>query len=223
MRASIKRWLTDSSNGGAATYPDSPYAQDVLRANLEMHALTQLPSPPGKSPWMVDKQERPPMLMFTSPKGATRSAISEDVPIIPIPKLASLLDTQYGYIQVARLKMSSDEHRTLLNAAWSFPEQRRLFTLFPCFATTDACAKTNSSLLPLQQFAGMDANNQNILPAQAFLQNETTRSFVWWFTIALPFLLLLSTLRLIHVICMDGCLQAWAALRIAKGRGLYHS
>jgi hypothetical protein len=115
------------------------------------------------------------------------------------------------------------EHRTLLNAAWSFPSQGEEFVLNPFFVAGDAVCKTNKLLLPLYQLGGRDNNGNNLLAAQGLLQDETTRTYVWWFTVAMPYLLGADTCRLIHTICMDGNREAWDAVRVAQARGVFHA
>ena len=168
-------------NGCVGPIPDTNLTRDVLQVNLQAHAVKGLPRAPKMAPRH--------MLVYGSPNNA--QATIYFVPVIPAEKLAQLVAEAYGHItKVRALLKDPTTPRDVIHAAWGFPEQLRLFHLFPTTMAADTTSNTNKKRMPLMQVCAKDNDDKNILPAQGFLENEQTSAFVWWFCAALPQLFL---------------------------------
>jgi hypothetical protein len=162
------------------------------------------------------------MLVYGNPSSG--KVIHHKVPIIPESVLTSIVTTQCDRISLVRKLMSDPiTPRVVINAAWSFPTQRRRFQLFPSFAAFDIVGGTNKQLRPLMQMTGLDNYGKNIPCAQGLLQDQTTQSLAFWFCTALPYLLGRHALQCVCSVCMDECGEEWAALNVAVLQSIFNT
>ena len=145
-----------------------------------------------------------------------------NVPLIPAEVLARELRQPVLYVATLHKAMAnSDAKKVLINAAWGFPSEIKRFQIAPFWLTFDAEHGTNKNRNPTATTCSVDGEGHNVLAAQGFLQDLKVRSFSFWFTVALPYLLTRASLLCVNALCMDGSPEQWSAFRLAKVRGLF--
>lgn len=93
--------------------------------------------------------------------------------------------------------------KILLASAWTTNEERRLFELFPEFATMDTSSQSNRNGLPFAMLCGRDHNGSAFVAVRCFLPNECKWAFHWYWQKAVPTLLGKAILRN-NLIITDG-------------------
>ena len=150
--AAYNKWVGSACTGAP---PDSKFTRDSFQVHLTRHALSAvLDTRSGKS---YDVSGFWKLVYGQHSADAAHEEIAH-----PIPEdvLARVLSIPLGYIQAVRTILDgNDMPRVLLNAAWSFPQERRKFARSPYVAHFDTEHGTNRRRFHAANFTGVDGDN----------------------------------------------------------------
>jgi hypothetical protein len=105
-----------------------------------------------------------------------------------------------------------DSEAMLLFVVWGGDEYLRHITMFPEVLSIDTTYGTNREKRPLWLFAGTDHNHKNFTAMRAFLPSECEWVFRYAFEVAIPTMIVTSTVERINQINTDGDRQIYNTL-----------
>ena len=96
------------------------------------------------------------------------------------------------------------EQQFMMAFAWSIPEEKKIFELFPSVLFVDTTCDTNNEGRPLLSINGKDTSSRTFTLVRAFLPNQQMWIFRWVFCILLPKMYGHRILSQIQVVITDG-------------------
>ena len=103
-----------------------------------------------------------------------------------------------------RLLPISDSQEMMVGIAYAMPYEVRQFELFNVCLHIDATADSNKEGRPLVTVSSKDLYGKMFIVLRAFLPNEQSWSYKWFFHTVLPTLLGKDVLKRIKIIVTDG-------------------
>jgi hypothetical protein len=111
-----------------------------------------------------------------------------------------------------RLLPISDSQEMMVGIAYAMPYEVRRFQLFNVCVHIDATADSNKEGRPLVTISSKDFYGKMFIVLRAFLPNEQSWSYKWFFQTVLPALLGKDVLKRIKIIVTDGDSQETSQL-----------
>ena len=116
-----------------------------------------------------------------------------------------------SFVTSRRASLSVTEQQQFMMAfAWTIPEEKNIFELFPTVLYVDTTCDTNNEGRPLLSINGKDTSSRTFTLVRVFLPNQQMWIFRWVFCILLPKMYGRRILSQIQVIITDGDSQETA-------------
>ena len=96
--------------------------------------------------------------------------------------------------------------------AWTVPEEKHIFELFPTVLYVDTTCDTSNEGRPLLSINGIDTSSKTLTLVKAFLPNQQMWTFRWVLCVLLPKMYGFHILSQIQIIITDGDSQETAQL-----------
>ena len=201
--------------------PDNQFTRHALQTLIQVHGLAGVTNERTTLPYNCLHAMN--SVVYGAPASTVATVVR--VPFLNAEQLALTLSVPMGCIANVSTQIHTirnADNLVLHGVGWAFPSQIEMFALSPFTFSSDTQHGTNINKMQAVNTIGKDNENKNIVLAQGFIKNLSTRAFVFWFCCVLPHLLGKDVFLKVNSVCMDGSREQWAGFRAAVGRGLLH-